>query len=329
MKLFNNNLKIKNILITGASGFIGSHFCELLLKNNYNVIGIDNFYNSSNKYIKNILKLKNFKFINSDVRDIYKNSKLFQKVDLVVHLASNTDIINSHDNPDADYNNTLDTTNSILKLLKKNNIKNLIFSSSGACYGDLCIKNKVNEKSGPLIPLSTYAAAKISSEALISSYSHLFGIKACVFRFGNVIGDRMSHGVIYDFIKRLKNDPSKLEIFGDGKQIKNYFLVDDCINGMIKLFNNTKFDTEHPFEIYNIGSKSRTNVKKIAKIVLKEMKLFKTKIVIKGDKKAWPGDQPVVNFSTHKAQKNGWVCRISSDDAVKKATKLYLNNIFE
>lgn len=328
MTLFKKNLKIKNILVTGASGFIGSHFCELLINNNYNVIGVDNFYNSSKKYIKNLLNLKNFTFIKKDVRKIDKNPKTFKNIDLAIHLASNTDIINSHDNPDADFSNTLETTNSLLKLLKENNTKNLIFSSSGACYGDLCLSLKVNEKSGPLNPLSSYAAAKISSEALISSYSHLYGIKACAFRFGNVIGDRMSHGVIFDFIKRLKKNPSKLEIYGNGKQIKNYFLVNDCIEGMIKLYNNTKFNSEHPFEIYNIGAKSRTNVKKIAKIVLEEMNLKKTKIIIKGDKKAWPGDQPIVNFSINKAHKNGWTCPVSSDDAVKKATKLYLKKIF-
>ena len=164
-----------------------------------------------------------------------------------------------------------------------------------------------------MLPLSSYAASKISSESLISSYSHLYGIKSCAFRFGNVVGDRMSHGVIYDFIKRLKKNSKYLEIFGDGNQIKNYFLVDDCIQGMTQLFNKTKFNKEHPFEIYNIGSNTRTNVKKIAKIVLKEMRLFNTKIIIKGDKKAWPGDQPIVNFSVKKQIELGGFVKTSDE----------------
>jgi UDP-glucose 4-epimerase len=176
--------------------------------------------------------------------------------------------------------------------------------------------------------MSTYAAGKISSESFISCYAHLYGLKGYIFRFGNVIGSRVTHGVLYDFISKLIKNPKELVILGDGMQEKNYFLTEDCINGMAWTFRNIHLDNSSSSIVLNLGTSSVTKVTEIAKIVIQEMALEKiTKIKVNGDKYAWLGDQPKVHLSTKKINNLGWDCKNSSDQAVRIAVKRILKSL--
>ena len=218
--LINTN---KKWFVTGGAGFIGSHAVDLLVSAGCKVTVYDNLRSSTDKYIKNYIKSKKITFYEKDLLDLQVLQKVMAGHDIIWHLAANTNIPDGYTNHRMDLENDVIATANVLESMLKNNIKEILFSSTGAVYGE-SIKGIFREDSGPLIPLSLYGAGKIGSEAFIAAYCSLFNIKAWVFRFGNVIGGRTNHGIIYDFIKKLKENPKQLEILGTGKGEKNYFL---------------------------------------------------------------------------------------------------------
>jgi len=318
---------VNRVFVTGGAGFIGSHVCEQLLDQGYSVTCYDNFSNGRKQFIERILDSSEFRLVSADCRDLSRLKREMKDHDLVWHLAANTDIIGSCERPDRDLNDCIIATFNVLEAMRQNEVSQILFSSSGATYGRLALDHSVREIDGPLIPLSTYAAGKIASEALINSYCHLFGIRGWIYRFGNVIGSRMTHGVIFDFVSRLKSNPSELLILGDGSQEKNYFLTDDCINGMGWLFRNCKPSNENPCNVYNLGSRDTTKVTEIARIVIDAMKLTSvTAIRIEGKKVAWPGDQPRVFLNVEYVSSLGWKCSRSSTEAVVEAVRRTLSS---
>ncbi len=315
---------VNKIFLTGGSGFIGSHVVDMLIPQGYQVTVYDNLSNGRKEFIEHHLDHPNFNFIEADLLEVDTLENAIKEHDLVWHLAANTDIINSSEYPRRDIDDGVLSTFNVLEAMRKNYMNKIIFSSTGAVYGNICYNEESSETTGPLLPISTYAAGKISCEAFISSYCELYSLHAWMYRFGNVIGGRMTHGVIYDFIHRLNDNPNELLIRGDGTQEKNYFLVEECINGMAYGFKNLKLNENHPCELYNLGSSSITKVVKIAHIIIEEMGLENTKILIEGTKKAWPGDQPKVHLSVEKMTAYGWVTERSSDEAVRTAVRRML-----
>lgn len=317
---------VDKVFITGGSGFIGSHVCGLLLDQGYSVTCFDNFSNGRLEFIESLLGNPRFRLVTADCLDLPKLKAEMKDHDLIWHLAANTDLIGSSEQPDRDLNDCIVATFNVLEAMRHNNVNRILFSSSGAVYGRLALDQPAMETDGPLSPMSTYAAGKIGSEALISCYCHLYGIRGWIYRFGNVIGSRMTHGVIHDFIKRLHNDETQLLILGDGTQEKNYFLTDDCIDGMGWIFRNYELDDENPFGIFNLGSENTTKVTEIAKIVINAMDLTSvTKIEIEGKKFAWLGDQPRVYLNVGKVTNLGWKCPRSSTEAVFEAVNRTLS----
>jgi len=315
---------VKKIFVTGGAGFIGSHVVELLVGQGYEVCAYDNLSNGRREYISHLSGRDNFKFIEADILDCDRLCSAARGHDLVWHLAANTDIIGGAAKPRRDLNDCVVGTFNVLESMRANGIKNLLFSSTGAVYGELCRDEAVTEAAGPLLPVSTYAAGKIGSEAFISAFCRLYGLRAWMFRFGNVIGARMTHGVIFDFVKKLRANPGELLIKGDGRQEKNYFLVEECIDGMGWAFRNIPMTGETPCDIFNLGTSSVTRVTAIADIVKKEMGLHNAKIVIEGTKQAWPGDQPRVHITVDRMRKLGWTAKKTSDEAVATAVKRLL-----
>jgi UDP-glucose 4-epimerase len=210
----------------------------------------------------------------------------------------------------------------VLEAMRENRIDKMLFSSSACVYGD-APPVALSETYGPLLPINLYGAGKLACEGLISSYCHLFGIQAWIFRFANVVGARMGHGVIYDFIYKLKNNPKELEVFGDGKQEKPFFLVEDCIDGMRCAFEKSSSQ----FDVYNLGIESYTVVDRIGEIVIEEMGLSNVKFKYTGGRRGWPGDVPVVHFNVGKIKKLGWSAKHSSDEAVRIAAKRLIKEI--
>ncbi|HPA78841.1 MAG TPA: NAD-dependent epimerase/dehydratase family protein [Kiritimatiellia bacterium] len=316
--------KIERVFLTGGSGFIGSHVADMLMEQGYAVTVYDNLSNGRREFIEHHFGKPGFAFHEADILDMDKLSAAMAGHDLVWHLAANTDIIGGVEQPRRDLRDCVMGTFNVLEAMRATRIQPVIFSSTGAVYGDLCFDVATSEASGPLLPVSTYAAGKIGSEAFISSFCHLYGLRAWMFRFGNVIGARMTHGVIYDFIHKLRANPQSLLIRGAGNQEKNYFLVEECIDGMAYAFRNIPMTEDKPCDLFNLGTDSITRVTDIAEIVKTEMGLEDAEIKIEGTKQAWPGDQPRVHITVDKMRALGWTARRTSDQAVAAAVRRML-----
>jgi len=312
---------VNKIFVTGGAGFIGSHLVDILLPQGYEVTVYDNLSNGRMDFIRQHMEHPHFNFVQADVLDLPKLIASLQGHDLVWHLAANTDVIGSHANPERDLRDCTMATFNIIEAMRLVGIRPILFSSTGAVYGNMCADVSVTESAGPLLPVSTYGAGKIGSEAFISSFCHVYGLHAWIFRFGNVIGARMTHGVIYDFVQKLRQNPSELVIRGDGRQEKNYFLVEECIDGMGYAFRNIPMTEEKPCDTFNLGTTTISRVTTIAEFVREEMELPDARIRIEGTKKAWPGDQPRVHFTVDKINKLGWKAHYSSDEAVNIAIR--------
>ena len=315
---------IKKVFITGGAGFIGSHVVDILLKNGYQVIVFDNLSTGKKSWIEKHFDNKNFQFIQSDILNLDDVKNSMQGNDLVWHLAANTNIPKGFTHTDIDLRNNIIGTYNVLESMRLNNIQPILFSSTGAIYGDLCKINSVTENIGPILPVSLYGASKIGCEGLISAYCSLFNLRAWIFRFGNVIGNRMKRGAIYDFINKLNRNSAELEILGDGKQEKNYFLVEECIDGMIYALKNAKLTNEKPCDIFNLGSDSITKVTTIARLIIEEMGLENVNIYFTGGETGWEGDQPQVHILSNKMHELGWSTEYTSDEAIKIAIKRLL-----
>ena len=249
-----------------------------------------------------------------------------KKSEIIGHFAANSDIINSSFNTKIDFDNGTIGTFNVLESMKLNSIKKIIFTSSSVVYGEVD-KFPITEDHGPLFPISLYGASKLASEALISAYCHNFKFKSWIFRFANVIGQRVTHGVVLDFYNKLKLNKLSLEVLGDGNQSKPYIYVDDLISGILVAFKKSQNEINY----FNLGSDGFTNVKFIAETVLKLLNLKKTKIIYKGGKRGWTGDVPKIQMKMTKLKSLGWIPKyINSTEACKKgieqAIKFILKN---
>jgi len=316
----NDRIAGKKCFITGGAGFIGSYLSETLLDRGCAVTVYDNLATGRKEWLAESITNSRFQFVQGDLADYGNLEKDMAGHDIVWHFGANTNMIIGARDPNVDFTNGLVATFNILNAMKRLGITELVFPSSGAVYGDI-MRPPASEDYGPLLPVSTYGAAKLSAEGWISCYWHLAGIRSWIFRFGNVLGARMSHGVIYDLLGKLRVDSSELEVLGDGTGEKNYFLVEECIDGMIYAYNNSN---HAGCEIFNLGSESTTRVSEIVRIILEETGNTLTKIRYTGGERGWPGDQPRVYMNVEKMKRLGWSAKLRSDDAVRIAVRRYL-----
>ena len=305
-----------NILVAGGAGFIGSHLCDALLSKNNTVIVADKLIMGS-KNIEHLSQNTNFKFYEMELANQDNVDKLFKdnKIDIVYHMAANSDIQKSANDTSIDFNDTLLTTRVLLESMRKNNVKNIFFASTSAVYGEMP-DIVLNEETGGLKPVSYYGGAKLASEALISSYVSMCDMNAVIFRFPNVIGPRLTHGVVYDFVKKLRNNPKELEILGNGTQCKPYIYVTDLVNAIVKLTEQF----EPGVEIFNISVMSEgTSVTHIAEIVVDVLGLSDVEFKYTGGDRGWKGDVPRFKYDISKVLATGWKPEYTSDEAVRKA----------
>lgn len=305
--------------VTGGAGFIGSHLVDRLMAYGYKLTVYDNLASGTRGNIEHHIGKNNFTFIEADLLDLKTLQEAIQGQEIVWHLGANTDIPGGNTVTDLDLKNCTVATHNVLEAMRHNDIEKILFASSACVYGD-APPIALDETFGPLLPINLYGAGKLACEGLISAYCHLFGIKAWIFRFGNVVGTRMGHGVIYDFIQKLRKNPKELEILGDGKQEKNFFLVEDCIDGMLCAFNNSNTQCD----VYTLGCGSFTIVTRIAQIVTEEMNLRDVKFKYTGGRRGWAGDAPIVHFNIAKMKRIGWEPRHTSDEAVMIAARRLL-----
>ena len=308
--------KAGGYFVTGAAGFIGSHMVERLLAEGNAVTGYDNLSLGKKEWIERPLADPRFAFIEADLLDQDRLTEAVKGHDVVIHLGANTDIRRGNGDYRIDLDNCTIATYNLLEAMRANGVRNLLFASSATVYGDQW-EEPLDEAKGPLLPISLYGAAKLSCESIISAYCHLYDMRAWLFRFGNVVGARMGHGVLHDFIAKLNRDPEELEILGDGEQQKNYFMVEDCIEGMLYAFRNVN---EKPCDVFNLGAESNTRVANIGRIVADAMGLNGVRIRYTGGRRGWPGDQPRIYYDTSKMRRLGWQARHTSTEAVRIAT---------
>lgn len=309
----------KTLLVTGCAGFIGSHLVDFLLKKKYRVIGLDNLSTGNKFFLDLALKEKNFRFVKINLLS-GKIEKYFKNIDTVYHLAANADVRFGLNHRKKDINQNIIVTYKILEAMKKNNVKKIMFSSTGSVYGE---SNQIPTKETAPFPIQTslYGASKISAESIISAYCEGYNMKSYIFRFVSILGERYTHGHVFDFVKQLKNKKNSLYVLGDGNQKKSYLNIRDCIEAIykgMKYFNKK-------INIINLGTNEYINVKKSIKIICRTLNL-KPKIIYKGGKRGWIGDNPFIFLETKKIRSTGWKPKYSIDKSVAITTKYLIKN---
>lgn len=303
-----------NILVTGGAGFIGSHLCDWLLAEGNQVTVVDNLVLGSKANIAHLMGHEQFHFYEEDVMNQEKMLPIFEDghFDMVYHLAANSDIQKGGKDPQVDYSLTFNTTFNILQLMKTFEVRKLFFASTSAIFGEA--QGNLDENYGPLQPVSNYGAGKLASEAFISAFSATYQIQTWITRFPNVVGERFTHGVIFDFVKKLRQNPNELEVLGNGEQCKPYIYVKDLVDGIQFVIQHTN----ERYNVYNLGPESRTKVKEIAQMVIEEMGLNAI-IHFTGGDRGWVGDVPEFKYNLSKINSLGWHVSRSSNDAVRIA----------
>ena len=302
--------------VTGGAGFIGSHLVDSLLKNGHSVTVYDNLSSGDKQFIQPHLHQEYFTFIKADLLDLKRVKKELQNHDVVFHLAANPHVRLGEKQTDLDLNQGIVATYNILEAMRHSSIKKIVFSSSSVVYGETT-EFSLPETYGPTLPISMYGAGKLGAEGLISAFCGTFDFQTWVYRFANVVGARGTHGVIVDFIEKLKKNPKELEILGDGKQCKPYLYVSDCVNGILFGFMHA----QEKMNLFNLSCDTTTTVTRIAEMVAEEMKLRNVLFKYTGGIRGWKGDVPRFQLDAHKMNKLGWKATLTSDEAVRKAIR--------
>ena len=309
-------------LVTGGAGFIGSHLVDELVDAGYSVKIIDNLSSGNLALVNHQLAAGNAEFIEGDITSIDDVLQATKEVDVVFHMAANPDIRLGTQVTDTDLKQGTIATYNILEAMRINNVNKIVFASSSVVYGEDA-PMPTPESFGPCLPISLYGASKVGSEGLITSWVGTFDFQAWIFRFANIIGNRGTHGVIFDFIHKLKRDNTRLEVLGNGLQEKSYMEVKDCVRGMMHIFNTST----SPINLYNLGSHDTCSVRRIAEIVVEETGCRDATIEYTGGDRGWAGDIPRAMLSIEKMLSTGYDVKYNSEAAVRHTTKCLIEEI--
>lgn len=290
---------------------------DILLSRGHDVVNIDNMSWGKKEFIEHNLSNPHYTFIETDLLD-YSTlvNHMKRDIDIVFHFAANSDIQRGGVDPTIDFNNTTQATFNVLQAMRVNGIEKILYTSGSGVYGDVG-STLTAETFGPLMPVSIYGATKLSAEGMISAFSNLFEIQAWILRPANIIGPRATHGVIFDFMNKLKKDPSQLQILGDGKQSKSYIYLEDVLNAIDIMLEKA---TDR-INLFNLASPSHITVTEIAEAVIKGMGLKDVKLSYTGGNIGWKGDVPVVRLDCSKLKALGWECKYNSYDGVVKTVQ--------
>lgn len=314
-----------HLIVTGCAGFIGSTMVDRLLANGHRVTGIDNFSTGQRRFLAEALKHSNFRLIENDLLDLNSLNVAFSGGDTVFHFSANADVRFGTDHPRKDLEQNTIATYNVLEAMRLNGIKRIAFSSTGSVYGEAAIMPTPEDGSFP-IQTSLYGASKAACEGLISAYCEGFGFQACIFRFVSILGERYTHGHVFDFYQKLKVDPSNLLVLGNGKQRKSYLYVQDCIDAILLALDKLS----DKVSIYNLGVDGYIEVNDSIGWICEELGV-QPKIEYSGGDRGWIGDNPFIFLDTKKIQSLGWRPKFNIQQGIIKTVKYLRANewVFE
>ncbi len=310
-------------LITGGAGFIGSSLVDKLASQGNDAIVLDNLSAGSKENLSQSLNNGHVKLMLGDCTKSSDVKKALKDIDAVFHLAANPEVRLEQNDPEKCFKQNIYATHVLLENLRMSDTRTLVFASTSTVYGDAEVMPTPEEY--PTRPISLYGSSKLASEALIMSYGNTYGFKTVILRLANVVGPRSNHGVIHDFVMKLKRNPDELEILGDGRQEKSYLYIDDCVDAFLL---TSQLNEMKPI-ILNVGSEDRMDVGTIAKTVIEEMGLSGMRLRFTGglDGRGWIGDVRTMLLDVSKLKSFGWRPKYNSQEAVHLTVKRKLKSV--
>ena len=302
---------MNKVFITGACGFIGSNLVDRLLKDGYKVVGWDNRSTGRIEFLNDALNNPNFTLIEGDNLNVSALSEAMIGCDVVFHLAANADVRFGLNHPSKDLNQNTIATFNVLTAMKERGIKKIIFSSTGSVYGESTVIPTPENAAFP-IQTSLYGASKVACESMIQAYSEGYGFESYIFRFVSILGERYTHGHIFDFYKQLIEHPEYLNVLGDGTQRKSYLYVQDCVDAMLHVLS---LKSETKVNIYNLGTNEYVQVNESVRFIIDHLNL-NPEIRYSGGNKGWIGDNPFIFLDTSKIRNTGWNAKLTIKQGV-------------
>lgn len=307
-------------VVTGCGGFIGSTLVDRLLVSGETVVGVDNFSTGQRRFLETALQNPNFRLFELDMLDLPEIKKAFAGAEVVFHLSANADVRFGTEHTRRDLEQNTIVTHNVLEAMRANGIKKIAFSSTGSVYGEAAVVPTPEDAAFP-IQTSLYGASKAACEGLIAAYCEGFGFQACIFRFVSILGERYTHGHVFDFYQRLKADPSRLSVLGNGKQRKSYLYVQDCIDAMLLAMDKAPSKVN----VFNLGVDGYCEVNDSIGWICEELGV-KPELVYTTSDRGWIGDNPFIFLETSRIQALGWRPKLGIHEGIVRTIRFLRDN---
>jgi UDP-glucose 4-epimerase len=316
---------MQRAFVTGAAGFIGSSFCDRLLREDWEVVGWDNFSTGQPEFVQAANQNPRFRLVTGDNLDLKYLTEAMSGCSVVFHLAANADVRFGLEHPRKDLEQNTVATFNVLEAMRSNGIKKIAFASTGSVYGEATVIPTPEDASFP-VQTSLYAASKVAGESMIQAYCEGYGFEGYIFRFVSILGERYTHGHVFDFYRQILNDPTRLRVLGDGNQRKSYLYVQDCLNAILHVTKQEMArSAKHRCEIYNLGADDYCTVKDSISWICARLNLTPMLDFTGGDR-GWIGDNPFIFLDTTKVRKTGWRNELTIRQSVERTVDWLTEN---